>query len=69
MAEETMVKTFGFVCPDWAKKVWNQNECAVEPDTDSTFVVLDHSIQTVVYVGHTRQECEQWLGNGYTLEN
>ncbi len=59
MAEET----FGFVCPDWAKEVWNKNECTVEPSTDGTFVVLDHSIQTVVYRGKTDKECLDWLGN------
>lgn len=55
-------KSTGFVCPDWAKEVWDRNECTVEPTTDGTFVVLDHSIQTVVYTGKTREECETWLG-------
>lgn len=69
MAEEVTEITFGFVCPDWAKNVWNQNECTVEPATDGTVVVLDHSIQTVVYVGHTRKECDDWLGTGYRVED
>lgn len=54
-------KRFGFVCPDWAKPHWNQCECTIEDATDGTCVVLDHSIQTVVYVGHNRKECAGWL--------
>jgi hypothetical protein len=55
-------KQFGFVCPKELIPHWNQNECTIEKCTDGTFVVLDHSIQTVVYVGHTRKECSDWLG-------
>lgn len=55
-------KAFGFVCPDWARKVWSPDDCTIEPTTDGTSVVLDHSSQTVVYAGHTVEECADWLG-------
>jgi len=55
-----MEKT-GFVCPDWAKPYWNPLECTLEKATDGTHVVLDHSIQVVVYVG-TLDACRRWFG-------
>ena len=61
MSDNTVEKQYGFVCPEWARLYWNQNECTVEPTTDGDFAVLDHSIQSVVFRGKTREECASWL--------
>jgi hypothetical protein len=69
MAEDKTEVVLGFVCPAWAKSVWNQNECSVETATNGTFAVVDHSLQITVYVGTTREECENWLGTPYRVSD
>lgn len=54
--------TMGFVCPEWALDYWNPLECTIELCTDGRYAVVDHSIQTSVYIGKTKQECIEWLG-------
>jgi hypothetical protein len=61
-AQDILCKKFGFICPDWAKPHWNQQECTIERCADGTFVVLDHSLNGVeVYLGISHEECARWL--------
>lgn len=55
------VKKTGFVCPPEMVPHWKQSECTIEPCTDGDFVVLDHSIQAMVFIG-TQAECKSFLG-------
>ena len=52
---------FGYVCPAKLREHWDPNECTIEETKNGSFIVLDHSIQIVVYRGHTRNECEDFL--------
>lgn len=54
-------KPYGFVLPDELIPIWNQNECTIEDTTDGDAIVLDHSIQAVVYRGRTKKQCSDWL--------
>ncbi len=53
--------TYGFVLPKELIPHWNQNECTIEDTTEGEAVVVDHSIQMVVYRGKTSEECSDWL--------
>lgn len=50
----------GFVCPKWAIPYWDYRECTVEPTNEGGYAVVDHSIQTTVYLG-SESECENFL--------
>ncbi len=56
------IKRTGFVCPEWAKDHWLENECTIEKCTDGRYAVVDHSVQTTIYIGETKDECVEWLG-------
>jgi hypothetical protein len=56
---------FGFVCPDYLYNHWKRTECDIVPTTDGHHVVLDHSIQSVVYRAKTYAECKAFLGNDW----
>lgn len=59
-------KTTGFICPKWAEELWNRAECTIEPESEgSTYIVLDHSIQTPIYRG-TQEECQEFLGTSFS---
>lgn len=60
---ENIVTKFGFVCPEWAQSGWDARECTIEPCTDGSYAVVDHNLQATVYVGKSRTECIDWLGN------
>ena len=51
-----------FTCPEWALNYWNPRECQIVKCTDGKYAVLDHSIQTTVFVG-TEDECKDFLGS------
>lgn len=51
----------GHVCPSWATKHVNPREWTIEPCTDGTYAIIDHSLNGVtVYVGKTATECRDW---------
>ena len=52
----------GFVCPKWALACWLPEECTIEKCTDGRYAVVDHFIQTTIYIGTTAEECTDWLG-------
>lgn len=49
-----------FTCPEWALNYWDPRECEIVKCTDGKYAVLDHSIQTTVFVG-TEGECKDFL--------
>lgn len=51
-----------FTCPKVLEPYWNIKECTVQKCTDGSYIILDHSIQSVIYEG-TREECETFFKN------
>ena len=58
----------GFVCPEWAIEYWDINECTVEKCTSGQYAVIDHSIQTAVFLG-TQDECNDFVNGGMIHES
>tara|TARA_Y100000310_G_C20673865_1_gene811749 strand:- start:848 stop:1063 length:216 start_codon:yes stop_codon:yes gene_type:complete len=54
---------YGFkLTKGWQLDCWNRNECTIEKTTCSNYAVVDHSINSTVYLGRTYQNCKQFLG-------
>lgn len=66
-----MVKVvLGETCPA-LMHYWDPKECEVIKTVDDKWVVLDHSIQTVVAIADTRKEADDFIigkGGGQTDE-
>jgi len=60
-AEKKEVKRRGFVCPEWATLFWQRSECTIVQTTEGDCAIVDHSIQSTVYIG-TMAECQSFLG-------
>jgi hypothetical protein len=55
-------KQLGFICPEWARPYWDAAECTIEPCSDGTFAVVDHSLNGVtIAVERTYKECAKHL--------
>jgi hypothetical protein len=50
----------GFCCPKWAIGLWNPLECTIEKCSDGSHIILDHSVQSVIFRG-TYNECRSFL--------
>jgi len=53
----------GYVCPDWAQKHWNRDECVIHQTTDGNFAVVDHSLNGVTIFVGTHGACVNLIGS------
>lgn len=54
-------KTYGFNCPPDLLPYWDPKQCEIVPTTEGDWGLLDHGIQTLVYLGRTKEMCESFL--------
>lgn len=57
----TAPNEYGFVCPHALLANWDPKECSIYTTKEGDAIILDHGIQTIIYRGRNKEECQSFL--------